>query len=110
MEFGHFIAHDISLTSQVSQDRPEDSSRNLLQAELDCCSPQVTALEDELPESLKRCFNIDISADRVGSAPLQLLLTLPLQFYRDAGRSCHSFTRSDSRCLATGSGIRHGPS
>ena len=76
MEFGHFLAHDISLTSQ---------------AELDCCSPEVLALESELPDSLKRCFNIDVSRDR---------------FYSSAGRSCHSFTRSDARCLASGSNVR----
>ena len=33
--------------------------------------------------SLRRCFNIDISDD---------------SFYSSNGRSCHSFTRSDSRC------------
>ena len=27
------------------------------------------------------------------------------RFYSSAGRSCHSFTRSDSRCLATGSNV-----
>lgn len=77
MEFGHFLAHDVSLTSQ---------------AELDCCSPEVLVLESELPDSLKRCFNIDVSRDR---------------FYSSAGRSCHSFTRSDARCLAaSGSNVR----
>ena len=35
----------------------------------------------------------------------QPLLTCRDRFYSSAGRSCHSFTRSDSRCLATGSNV-----
>jgi len=68
MQFGHFLGHDITLSSQE---------------ELDCCHPNIIKQEEKTPQSLKRCFNIDISDD---------------DFYNKAGRSCHSFTRSDSRC------------
>ena len=84
MQFGHFLGHDITLSSQE---------------ELDCCHPNIINqgnenilwckklyyfnLEKNTPLSLRRCFNIDVSED---------------QFYSDNGRSCHSFTRSDSRC------------
>ena len=61
----------------------------------------MSDLEQDLPESLKRCFNIDVSKDRVRPRPLPWP-----QFYKGAGRSCHSFTRSDSRCLASGSNVR----
>ena len=96
MEFGHFLAHDISLTSQ---------------AELDCCSPEVLALESELPDSLKRCFNIDVS--RLVNINININININFnidvsrdRFYSSAGRSCHSFTRSDARCLASGSNVR----
>merc|ERR1711892_946540 len=46
MQFGHFIGHDITLSSQD---------------ELDCCHPRIAQLEEKLPDSLKRCFNIDIA-------------------------------------------------
>jgi len=69
MQFGHFIGHDVALSSQD---------------ELDCCHPRIAQQEAKLPDKLKRCFNIDISTDG---------------FYSKAGRKCHTFTRSDSLCL-----------
>ena len=45
-------------------------------------------LEKRTPLSLRRCFNIDVSED---------------QFYSDNDRTCHSFTRSDSRCSSSSS-------
>ena len=52
------------------------------QEELDCCHPRMVSQEQNTPDSLKRCFNIDISEDK---------------FYKQNGRTCHSFTRSDAR-------------
>ena len=65
MQFGQFLDHDITLTSQPGDIGNIKSFSNcmILILEGDCCSTQVLLDESQLAPEQRRCFNIDISDD-----------------------------------------------
>ena len=65
MQFGQFLDHDITLTSQPGYFGNIQSFSNcmILISEGDCCSTQVLLDESQLAPEQRRCFNIDISGD-----------------------------------------------
>jgi len=64
-QFGQFLDHDLTLTSQP---------------EFDCCHPDIRAVEKRKRKKLRRCFNINIKCD--------------CDFYVERQATCHPFSRS----------------
>ena len=69
MQFGQFLAHDITLTTEGGKSEALQKLKNLnfctfvLVLELECCRKEILEKDKTEHSSIQRCFNIDVEND-----------------------------------------------